>query len=218
MEIPQIDFGAFLTYSPYGESENALRSKTVRTQLKQDEVVNYGGTQQLMSEYLSEMIRNRIETLPFRNFFNNVTILVPAPSSSLLTPNSLWVPQRLANALVRRGLGKDVGTCLERSKAIPKSSSSKPENRPKVTVQYDSMTVQKIIDEPNEIVVIDDIVTRGTTLLGSINLLHDSFPNTKIRGFAFMRTMTTPSEFEKIVNPCIGKIKLRDDGWPLRRP
>ena len=80
------------------------------------------------------------------------------------------------------------------------------------------MTVQKILDEPEEILLVDDIITRGSTLLGAANKLADAFPNTRIRAFAFMRTITNPSEFESIVKPCTGNITLREDGWPLRRP
>lgn len=83
---------------------------------------------------------------------------------------------------------------------------------------YNSLGVQKILAEPKEILVIDDIVTRGSTLLGSANRLAGAFSDAKIRGFALMRTISDLNEFEKIVCPCVGKITLRDDGWPLRRP
>lgn len=218
MKISQIDFGSFLTYSPYGETNIAEGSRTARTNLKRDEHVNIGTEQLLMSDYLAELIKKRLDTLPFASFFNENSVLIPAPSSSLLQPNSLWVPERLANALVNAGLGKEVKSCLERAEAVAKSSKVSSENRPKVIDHYNSMAVQKILDEPKEILVIDDIVTRGSTLLGAVNRLADAFPSARIRGFAFMRTITNSNEFEKIVKPCTGKITLRDDGWPLRRP
>ena len=218
MKISEIEFGSFLTYSPYGKSDLELLSRTARTNLKRDEYVNLGGKQHLMSDYLAGIIKHRLDVLPFVSFFNEHSVLIPAPSSSLLQSNSLWVPQRLANALVKVGLGKDVKSCLQRVTAVAKSSNSSPENRPKVIDHYSSIVVQKILDEPEEILVIDDIVTRGSTLLGAINKLADAFPNAKIRGFAFMRTITNSLEFKKIVNPCVGKITLREDGWPLRRP
>ena len=218
MQISQIDFGSFLTYSPYGEADLEKSSRTTRTNLKEEGFINIESKQLPMSDYLAELIKKKIETLPFASFFNENSILIPAPSSSLLQPDSLWVPELLANALVKMGLGKDAKSCLQRVKAVAKSSKVGSENRPKVIDHYNSMAVQKILDEPKEIVVIDDIVTRGSTLLGAANKLADAFPNTQIRGFAFMRTITNPNEFESIVKPCIGKITLRDDGWPLRRP
>lgn len=218
MKISQIDFGSFLTYSPYGVTDIEKRSRTARTNLKRDEFINIESKQLLMSDYLAGLIKKRLDTLPFASFFNENSVLIPVPSSSLLQPNSIWAPELLANALVKVGLGKDAKSCLQRVEAVAKSSKVSSENRPKVVDHYNSMAVQKILDEPKEILVIDDIVTRGSTLLGAVNRLADAFPNTKIRGFAFMRTITNSNEFESIVKPCTGKITLRDDGWPLRRP
>jgi len=218
MKIAQIDFGSFLTYSPYGETDVEKRSRTARTNLKRDEHINIGSNHPLMSDYLAELIKKKLDTLPFASFFNKDSILIPAPSSSLLKSDSLWVPERLANALVKTGLGKDTKSCLQRVRAVAKSSKVSSENRPKVIDHYNSLVVQKILGEPKEILVIDDIVTRGSTLLGAVNRLADAFPNARIRGFAFMRTITNSNEFESIIKPCTGKIILREDGWPLRRP
>ena len=218
MNTRQISFGSFLAYSPYGKSEVAKQSRTQRTILKRDEYTSASSDQILMSDYLARLIKKRIDELPFADYFNENTIIVPAPSSSLLKSDSLWVPERLAKALVKVGLGKDVRSCLERTTAVAKSSRVNSEVRPKVIDHYNSMKVQKILVEPKEILVIDDIVTRGSTLLGSVNRLVDAFPNTKIRGFALMRTVSDPNQFERITDPRVGKITLRDDGWPLRRP
>jgi predicted amidophosphoribosyltransferase len=195
-----------------------LRSKTVRTNLKNDEYVWLDSKQILMSEYLAGGIKARINNLDFADYFNVNPVLIPTPSSSLSKSDTLWVPQRLAIALVKEGLGRDVQSCLQRVNPIAKSSTSQPQNRPKAIDHYNSMAVQKILDEPEEILLVDDIITRGSTLLGAANKLADAFPNARIRAFAFMRTITNSNEFESIVKPCVGKIILREDGWPLRRP
>lgn len=57
--------------------------------------------------------------------------------------------------------------------------------------------------------MIDDVVTRGATLLGVANKLADMFPNAHIRGFAAMRTITNSKEFVSINAPCVGTITLR---------
>lgn len=123
MDITQIDFGSLLTYSPYGNSDAEKLSRTQRTNLKRDEYIGVGSEQILASDYFARLIRQRIDTMPFASYFNENTILVPAPSSSLLQSDSLWVPERLANALVRSGLGRDSKPCLERTTAVTKSSS-----------------------------------------------------------------------------------------------
>jgi gamma-glutamylcysteine synthetase len=71
------------------------------------------------------------------------------------------------------------------------------------------MAVQKSFSDAEEIVLVDDVVTRGATLLGAANRLTEAFPNVRIRAFAAMRTMTPPLVFRAINDPCIGTIELR---------
>ena len=44
--------------------------------------------------------------------------MVPVPSSCLAKPNTLWVPQILADALMKEGLGGSVVQCLVREEPI----------------------------------------------------------------------------------------------------
>lgn len=99
-----------------------------------------------------------------------------------------------------------------------KAASSPPNERPTPTEHYESIGVQGNLSKPDDIVLIDDIVTRGATLLGAANRLADVFPKTRIRAFAAMRTIGNPSEFNDVYDPCIGKIELRASGDTLRRP
>ncbi|AFU58648.1 purine/pyrimidine phosphoribosyl transferases signature-containing protein [Candidatus Nitrososphaera gargensis Ga9.2] len=174
--------------------------------LKDDEVLP--NSQILTSEFIANLIRDNLNSLPFSNFFKAKPILVPTPRSSLIRPGTLWVPQRLANALAQRGLGKNVEPCLNRFKAVRKSATSQGD-RPKAFEHYNSMEVQKIFPEPSEILLIDDIVTRGATLLGAANKLADAFPRAHIRVFAAMRTISPPDVFRSLFDPCVGNIELR---------
>lgn len=66
---------------------------------------------------------------------------------------------------------------------------------------------------------IDDIMTRGATLMGAANRLNDAFPNAHIRAFAAMRTISNSDEFHEMYTPCVGVITYRsnqDD--TIRRP
>ena len=218
MRLTELEFGSFLTYSPHGNSETELRSKTGMSDLKNDKYITLNSKQILMSRYLAEGIKKHLNTLPFAEYFRVNPILIPTPKSSLSKLNTIWVPQRLASALVNEGLGRDVKSLLQREKSVARSSTSLPENRPKAIDHYNSMTVKKTLDEPKEILLVDDVVTRGATLLGAANKLADAFPNARIRAFAFMRTMSNPAEFANIFDPCKGKITLRDDGCTTRKP
>ncbi|HJW18946.1 MAG TPA: hypothetical protein VJ571_00110 [Candidatus Nitrosotalea sp.] len=164
-----------------------------------------------MSDYIADRIKNNIKKIPFAEYFKTNPVLVPTPNSSLNRLGTLWVPQRIATALVRKGLGSKVVECLSRVTPLPKSATSLAANRPKAFEHYDSMKVKKILHEPDEILLIDDVVTRGSTLLGAANKLADAFPHAHIRAFAAMRTISSQSDFTKINDPCTGTITLVND-------
>ena len=205
MNITEMEFGTLWKYSPWGNTEEEFRSKTIKANLKTDAVRVEDKIP--MSEYVARGIKNDLEKLPFAKFFEVKPVLVPMPSSSLTKANTLWVPQNLATALVKNGLGEKVSSCLQRTKALQKSHLSTPANRTKAQGHYDSMSVQKELSDPAEILLIDDIITRGSTSIGAASRLADAYPNANIRVLVVMKTITDPKKFKKINDPCIGKIE-----------
>jgi hypothetical protein len=216
LRLSQLEFGALLTYAPHGSSTEAQLSKDVMYILKKDGFI--GQPPILMSDWIAEKIQEKMATLPFESFFGPNTILVPAPKSSLMQPDTLWVPERIAAAIVRRGIGKCVSSCLVRTTAVPKAAFCAAQDRPTAADHYSSISVQGCLAEPDEILLIDDVVTRGATLMGAANRLADAFPKTHIRAFAAMRTISNPNEFRNIYDPCNGTIDLWDTGETYRTP
>lgn len=172
----------------------------------------------LMSQWVAETIQKNLATLAFSAFFQPNTILVPTPKSSLMRPDTLWVPERIAKALVNVGLGNAVSSCLFRRVPVPKAARSPPSMRPTAARHYETIGIQAGLSPPDEILLVDDIVTRGATLLGAANRLADAFPQTRIRAFAVIRTISRPDKFNKTFDPRIGTITLRRDGDTIRRP
>src|SRR2546427_9466178 len=205
MKISEVEFGSLLAYSPHGNSVKEEESKAAMRNLKNDNALSSGI---LTSEYVARAIKKDLGKFPFANYFNPNTILIPTPKSSLLKKDMLWVPQRITKALINNGLGKTSEECLERVIALPRSSKSTPANRPKPLQHYESMSVKELLFDPEEIVLVDDVVTRGATILGAVNKLTEVFPNARIRAFVVMRTMSNPEEFSEIVDPCVGTIRL----------
>ncbi|MCX6648859.1 MAG: phosphoribosyltransferase [Candidatus Bathyarchaeota archaeon] len=117
-----------------------------------------------------------------------------------------------------QGLGSEVAPCLVRSRPVIKSATSHPSLRPTPEAHYESLAVQRRLSEPRNILLIDDIITRGSTLMGSANRLADAYPQANIRAFAAMRTISSPADFKNFYDPCIGTIELRQSGDTLRRP
>jgi len=216
MNLSQLEFGALLAYAPRGSTQRALHSKNVMQALKRDQFV--GEPPILMSEWIARTVKQKMAELPFASFFQPNTILVPVPKSSLMQPDTLWVPERIATALVAAGIGKQVASLLIRTKAVSKAALSSPSERPTAEQHYESITVQGTLSKPDELVLVDDVITRGATLLGCANRLVDAFLHCRIRAFVVMRTISNPTEFESVYSPCIGTINLCDTGDTFRRP
>lgn len=69
----------------------------------------------------------------------------------------------------------------------------------------------------NNIVLIDDIVTKGRTLMAAAARVRETFPEARIRAFALVRTMGLDAEMHALLQPCRGEIRwLGNDAY--RRP
>ena len=204
MKISKIKFGSLLTYTPRGNESTHNESRTVMRNLKNDVVLKSGN---LMSEKIAQIIKENLGDYPFADYFNENTILIPTPKSSLPQKDDLWVPQRITSALAKTGLGKSE-ECLFREIPLPRSSKVSAPNRPKASQHYDSMKVKELLFKPKEIVLVDDVITRGATSLGAVNRLAEAFPDAHIHVFAVMRTISNSDEFSKIVDACTGTVSL----------
>lgn len=134
--------------------------------------------------------------------------------------DTLWVPDRIAKSLVEKGIGGEVVACLSRAVAVPKSATSDAPDRPKPLRHFETLAFQERISQPpDEILLIDDVVTRGATMWGAANRLAEAYPEAVIRGFAAVRTISNPIEFEELYRPVKGTIEFREDLQDmLRRP
>ena len=220
MRLKELDFGSFLTYTPRGTSDKALNARDFMLPLKQEGFVedSTDGKTKPMSQWVAERIQQKLQTLPFRHFFQSNPILVPIPKSSLMQSGSLWVPQRISVALVKAGLGSEVQELITRFRAVKKAATSSPENRPLPRDHYNSLRVREFLKEPDELLLIDDVITRGSTFIGAANRLAEAFPSATIRAFAVMRTQSNSNNFCQLIDPCIGNIELRAFGDSIRRP
>jgi len=66
------------------------------------------------------------------------------------------------------------------------------------------------------LLVVDDVVTRGATLLGAATLLQRRFASCDIAGFAAVRTISE-AEVSDMFDPVVGMISMRH-GQPHREP
>ena len=217
MRLQRIEFGALLSYTPHGVTPRGVASKGVMTAVKNDEFVISEGKRVQMSEFVAQTIKQKRASLPFSHLFDGNPVLVPTPSSSLKKPDSLWVPNRIALALSRE-LGSEVAECLVRVKPLAKSATSAAPNRSTALQHFESLQVQELLAKPESILLIDDVVTRGATLLGAANRLAESYPDARIAGFVALRAISNPWEFKSVSESVRGFITLQSNGGTLRRP
>jgi len=209
MLLSELKFGSYLTYTPRPNSDEGKYAKNYVNSIKM-EIGIPTDPPLFMSDRVAKNIKAGIDETPLKDFFGRDVALVPVPKSSLMQLNSLWVPLKLATAFSKEGFGTCY-PCLERKNPVNKASYSKPENRPKAIDHYKSIKLKMTLQKPKKIILIDDVVTRGSTLLGCASLLQESFPGTPIIGFAVVRTISDPDNFKKMVEPCIGKITRNGD-------
>jgi hypothetical protein len=112
-------------------------------------------------------------------------------------------------ALLEEGLGRGIWRGLHRVCAVRKSATAAPGSRPTVGNHYDSFAIERATELPQHVVLIDDVVTKGRTLLAAAARVQEAFPKAEIRAFALLRTMGLVPGVEQLLDPCIGEILWR---------
>src|SRR5262249_15175390 len=104
-----------------------------------------------------------------------------------------------------------------RATAVPKSAIAAPGKRPSVEDHVASFSVERDLDSPKRITLVDDVVTKGVTVLAAASVVKSVFPDTDVRAFAVVRTMGLVPEVDALVDPCTGRI-WREHGVVKRDP
>jgi hypothetical protein len=207
MLLSEITFGSFLSYTPHPKTPEGIDAQEWMRRLKGDKRI--GAAANPTSDIIAARLHARIHEMPFRDLFVGDVVLVPMPRSGLMKPGTLWVPLRLARAMVKQGLGSSVEEMLVRVSGVPKAATADPKNRPTIANHYASLRVDPRLEAPESILIIDDVVTTGSSLLAAANRLRESFPKSTIHGFVAMRTQSDPSDFARLLDPVMGTIELR---------
>jgi hypothetical protein len=115
--------------------------------------------------------------------------IVPVPSSSKYEEDAHWSGWLLAHALAAVGDDLTVNISLTREHAVQKSSTAKKErkDRPSVVEHVASMRCKRVAPS-KPILLIDDVVTSGTTLIACRELLRSNGFTGEISGLAVAYT------------------------------
>ena len=164
--------------------------------------------------------------------FGGRVILVPVPGSSPVQ-GADWVGARLAWCLKHVGLAGEVWPILQRRHAVRKSAFAAAGERPSVLEHYASFVVERTLcgggplgqsnvgcEPPGaslRLTLIDDVITRGRTLLAAAVRLREAFPGAEIRAFALLRTLASHETLRQVFDPCEGEVRWVS-GDAQRRP
>jgi predicted amidophosphoribosyltransferase len=162
-----------------------------------------------MLKYAVRVRQQATDLPPLAGFFDVTDVLVPVPGSTPNATGRLWAAEHLAVALVNEGLGGAAWSGLHRVRAVCKSATAAPGHRPTVNVHYESFSMERLAVPPAKIVLVDDVVTKGRTLLAAASRVHEAFPSAQIRAFALVRTMGLSSGVQQLLDPCLGEIRWK---------
>jgi hypothetical protein len=208
--LSEVRFGAFLAYSPRGTSDVSKNSRVVR------DVVKYVQPERLRR--VCDRLQRDFAGTPLHAVLGADVTLVPAPRSTPLAKGRLWPAQRLADELRTRGFGNDVVPLVTRAKVVQKSAYAAAGARPTPHEHLESLAIESVLANPARITIVDDVVTKGATLLAVASLVAAHFPDAVVRAFAMLRTLGLQPELEAIVAPCVGSITLTSLGEAWRSP
>jgi hypothetical protein len=208
--IQGITYASCYVYSPTGAGAVCERSRLLRALLK-------SGHAGFMLKYALRVRQQAEDSPPLAGFFGGSDVLIPVPGSEPYMAGGLWAAEHLSIALVNAGLGGVAWSGLHRIRAVPKSATAARGDRPTVSLHYESFVVERPLVLPDRIVLIDDVVTKGRTLLAAASRVREAFPCAKIRAFALLRTMGLISGVHRLLDPCTGEILWRC-GDAHRRP
>jgi hypothetical protein len=200
--IRTIAYASCYVYSPTGPGEVCERSRLLRTLLK-------AGDASFMLKYACRVRQQAEDSPQLAGFFGATDVLVPVPGCTPQAEGGSCAAEHLAAALLNVGLGDAAWSGLRRVRAVRKSATAPTGARPTVSVHYDSFDVARLPAAPESIVLIDDVVTKGRTLLAAATRVHDAFPGSRIRAFALLRTMGKISGIQQVLDPCKGEIRWK---------
>jgi predicted amidophosphoribosyltransferase len=166
---------------------------------------------------LAEFVLDNLGEERVERFLGNSTTLVPMPGHApLKDEGSRWPARELCEEFVRVGLGANWMPLLSRASRVPKAAFASPAERPTAPMHYRSLRCEGAIGPSARITVVDDVITRGATMLAAISLLQQTYPNADVAGFSLIRTMSD-EPIHSVTDPASGVISLHGEET-RRRP
>lgn len=180
--VSELQVGSLLLYPKGSSSASASARAFIRYDIKQGKVKRIGQTAKRLTEVLAGS--------PLEELLGAAGVLVPAPGHAPRFQGGLWVPEQICQALVAVGVGERALALVERWEAVVQSSSgTSAEYRVDPKEHYRTLKVLGLLEGAARFTLVDDVVTRGSTLIACATRLREQFPNAEIRAFALARVV-----------------------------
>jgi hypothetical protein len=202
--LSEVVFGALLAYSPRGPADVSQRSRSVCYNIKAGDPATLRRAMQLLREHVDG---GGI----LSPFFGQAVALVPMPRSAPLVAGALWPAEIICRSIVGAGLVRTIVPCLRRNEAVPKSARAPRGERPGVSAHFASMDAESMVGVADRVLVVDDVITKGSTALAAASRLVEVYPNADVKIFALVRTKGLVVDIERIFDPATGNVRLVGD-------
>jgi hypothetical protein len=199
LPLSSVTFVSCYIYSPRAQGWLADASRVLRDRVKSSDPL-------WLPRYAGFVYRSSLAERHLAALFAPDAVLVPVPGSAR-SREAPWAAFRLARALCEVGFALRMWTGLRRRYAVTKSATAPSAGRPTVHQHYDSFEVMPAPSPIRRVVLIDDVITKGRTLLAAAARLRSELPFADIRGFALIRTQGLVNHIEDVAEPCYGVVR-----------
>lgn len=219
-----MSFGSCFAYLPGGRGPVCEEGRLLCARLK-------SADREWLPRLAAQVWLEAVGHARFASAFGDGVVLIPVPGSAP-TQRADWVGERLAWCLRQVGLAAEVWPVLQRRHEVRKSAFAAAGERPSVFEHYASFAVERafsggpfalrsLVGEAGasglRLTLVDDVITRGRTLMAAAGRLREAFPAAEIRAFAALRTLGREEVLRQVLDPCEGEVRWIS-GDARRRP
>ncbi len=153
---------------------------------------------------------------PLNGIVTADSVLVPVPGHAPHRRGSVWPTWALTRWMVARGLAESDETMPKRWTVVTRSATAATDQRPMAINRLQSFRVDSPFAPPHQIVLLDDAVTTGATMLAGVSAISGAMADLRVCGFAFFRTVPS-GDAGLPIEAILETVRLQSDGRTVRR-